>query len=235
MLSGSLTALPGGALVFRDHEFEILFSKIKYFNNKPSHPLINLRAKTTLQEQKDSTKDLSRERGGFSQEYTIFLRVKGRGHAPLFTLNSTPTLPEKDIVSILAFGSRTLNFKPGDTVDNITKYSYYHLGPVLFQKAIGRELKNILGVDQFLVVPHISARDNSAATKLILRKKLFNKLNLSASQTVLDSHPESDIKVEYELNPNISIVGFGRSADPIEGSDTDTNILGLNVEYQVDF
>ncbi len=235
LLSGTLTALPGGALIFRDHEFEILFSRIKYFTDKPSHPLIDLRAKTALREEKDNTEDLSRDRGGFSREYVIFLRVKGRAGAPVFTLNSTPALPEKDIVSILAFGSRALNFKPGDTVDNITKYSYYHLGPAIFQKAIGRELKNTLGVDQFLVVPHISSRDNSAATKLILRKKLFNKLNLSASQTVLDSHPESDIKVEYELNQNISIVGFGRSADPIEGSDTDTNILGLNVEYQIDF
>ena len=230
LLSGTLKALPGGTIIFRDHEFEILSSKIVYFNNKPSDPLIDLIAKTFVQEESDTNE--------FSNEYNILLRAKGRGNAPVFTLTSTPTMTENDIISLLAFGARSVNFEKGNTINNIAKYSYYHLGPVLFQKAIGRELKDTLGVDQFLIVPHISSKNSSTATKLIVRKKIFNRLNLSASQTILDNHPERNIKAEYKINKNISVIGLWQNEDSIESRDKDTNpvgFIGLDWEYQVDF
>lgn len=238
-LSGKLKALPGGTIIFRDHQFEILSSQITYSNNKPSNPLIDLRAKTFVREEPNlGAKNFVQEEtdtNDFPNEYNILLRVKGRGNIPVFTLTSTPVIPEKEIVSLLAFGVRSVHFKPGSTINNIAKYSYYHLGPVLFQKAIGRELKDTLGVDQFLIVPHISSKTNSTATKLIVRKKMFNRLNLSASQTILDNYPESDIKAEYKINKNISIIGLWQSEDPVEGSDVDSNTVGLDLEYQIDF
>ena len=242
LLSGKLVALPGGTIIFRDHEFDILSSHISYFSDKPSNPLIELRAKTFVREESGNddlrTQTFVREENSnddFRNEYNILLGVKGRGSAPIFTLTSTPSMTEKEIVSLLAFGSRSMAFESGNTMDNIAKYSYYHLGPVLFQKAIGRELKDNLGVDQFLIVPHISAKDNTTSTKLILRKKMFNRLNLSASQTILDNSPESDIKMEYAINKNISIIGLWRNEDPVEGSDIDPNTIGLDLEYQIDF
>ena len=186
LISGKMMALPGGTITFRDHEFEILSSSISYWSDKPSNPLIDLRAQTFVGEERGNDE--------FRNEYNILLGVKGRGSAPVFTLASTPSMTEKEIVSILAFGARSMAFESGSVMDNIAKYSYYHLGPALFQRAIGRELKDNLGVDQFLIVPHISAKDNTTSTKLILRKKMFNRLDLSASQTILDNSPESDIK-----------------------------------------
>ena len=243
LLSGKLKALSGGTIIFRDHEFDILSSQITYFNDRPSNPVIDLRAKTIVQEERDITDssitDSSSERGnvvsGFSNEYSILLRVKGKGEAPVFTLTSTPTVTESEIVSLLAFGARSVNFEQGNMINNIAKYSYYQLGPVLFQKAIGRELKDTLGVDQFLIIPHISSKTNSTSTKVILRKKMFNRLNLSASKTVLDDYPEDDIKAEYKINKNISIVGAWKYEEPIEGSDADPNTIGLDLEYQLDF
>ncbi|MDE0118445.1 MAG: translocation/assembly module TamB domain-containing protein [Bdellovibrionales bacterium] len=226
LLSGKLTGLPGGILIFRDHEFEILSSRISYFSDKPSNPMVDLRAKTFVREERDDD--------DFPHEHNILLGVKGRGSAPVFTLTSTPSMTENEIVSLLAFGSRS-TFKQGNTMDNLAKYSYYHLGPALFQKAIDRELKDTLGVDQFLIVPHISSKDHTTSTKLILRKKMFNRLNLSASQTILDDSPESDIKMEYEINKSISIIGLWRNEDPLEGSDISTNTIGLDLEYQIDF
>ena len=243
LLYGKLTALPGGTIIFRDHEFDILSSQITYSNDKPSNPLINLRAKTFIQEETDvndfsgtlEETNINDFRNDFDNEYSIILRVKGRGSTPVFQLTSTPAMTEKQIVSLLTFGVRSIRFEPGSTINNIAKYSYYHLGPALFQKAIGRELKNTLGVDQFLIVPHISSKTNSTATKLIVRKKMFNRLNLSASQTILDNYPESDVKAEYKINKNISIIGLWQNEDPVEGSDLETNTIGLDLEYQIDF
>ena len=243
LLFGKLKALPGGTIIFRDHEFDILSSQITYSNDKPSNPLIDLRAKSFVQEEVDindfsnsrEETEINDFRNDFQNEYSILLRVKGKGSAPVFKLTSTPAMTEQQIVSLLTFGVRSVRFEPGSTINNIAKYSYYHLGPALFQKAIGRELKDTLGVDQFLIVPHISSKTNSTATKLIVRKKMFNRLNLSASQTILDNYPESDVKAEYKINKNISIIGLWQSEDPVEGSDLETNTIGLDLEYQIDF
>ena len=70
---------------------------------------------------------------------------------------------------------------------------------------------------------------------MILRKKMFNRLNLSASKTILDDYPEDDIKAEYKINKNISVVGAWKYEEPIEGSDADPNTIGLDLEYQLDF
>ena len=246
LLSGTLKSLPEGTITFRDHEFDILSAKISYFNNKPNNPVINLRARTFVREAQNNPNKFSnnttfpnddfQSNTNFSNEYNILLRVKGRGKKPIFTLTSTPSMSENEIVSLLAFGARSITFKPGNTINNIAKYSYYHLGPVLFQKAIGRELKDTLGVvDQFLIVPHISTKNNSTVTKLIIRKKLFNRLNLSGSRTILDQNPTTDLKAEYKINKNISIIGLLENETPIEGSDKENNTIGLDLEYQIDF
>ena len=234
-LSGKLKSLPGGTIIFREHEFDILSAKISYLNNKPDNPMINLRAKTFVQETQNNTDNFSNSIN-FSNEYNILLKIKGRGKNPVFTLTSTPVLSENEIVSLLAFGARSLTFKPGNTINNIAKYSYYQLGPVLFQKAIGQELQNTLGVvDQFLIVPHISTKNNSTVTKLIIRKNLFNRLNLSGSRTILDQNPTTDLKAEYKINKNISIIGLLENETPNESSDKENNIIGLDLEYQIDF
>ena len=228
-LSGTLKSLPGGKITFRDHEFDILPSRIDYSQDKPSNPLINLRARTLLRE--------NSETANFPEEYNILLRVRGRGESPVFTLTSTPSMTENEIVSLLTFGARSARFEPGNPLNNIAKYSYYHLGPVLFQKAIGQELTDTLGlVDQFLIVPHISSKTNTTATKLILRKKMFNRLDLSSSHTLLDETRESDVKAKYKINKNISLIGLWQNETPEKDKkDKNPNTVGLDLEYQLDF
>ncbi len=228
-LSGVLKSLPGGKINFRDREFDIQFSRISYSHDKPSNPLINLRANTLLQENNETT--------NFSNEYKILLRVKGRGSAPVFRLTSTPAMTENEIVSLLTFGARAVKFEPGNPLNNIAKYSYYHLGPVLFQKAIGQELTDTLGlVDQFLIVPHISSKTNTTATKLIVRKRMFNRLNLSSSHTLLDETRESDVRAKYKINKNISLIGLWENeTSEQDNKDKNPNTIGLDLEYQLDF
>ena len=236
LFTGRLIGRPGGSIIFRDHKFDILSAQVVYTNANPDEPQVDLRANTVIQEQ-SSTDD-------FPEEYSILLRVKGRGNQADFTLTSTPELTRDEIVSLMTFSTRSAAFEQGegagltgqpDIVNNIARYSYYHLGPVLFQKAIGEELKKTLGVDQFLIVPYMNPKKNTTSTKLILSKKILENINLSASQTILDESPERDIKVEYKVSDNVSIVGFWKNEDLVEGSDLDTNTLGFDLEYQFDF
>ena len=238
LLTGTLKALPGGIIRFRDHEFTLNQAQIHYSKSPPSNPNIDVRAKTSLREEKEGGTlfDQKTRENNFSTEYHVLLRVRGTGQSPRFQLSSTPFLTEKEIVSLLAFGARSIKFESGNPLNNITRYSYSNLGPALFQKAIGRELKNTLGVvDQFLIIPHISSKTSAPATRLIVRKTMFNSLDLSSSHTLLDEVRESDIKAKYKINQNVSLIGLWQNESQEEGQDEASNTLGLDLEYQIDF
>ena len=230
LLSGNLQLLPSGSIFFRDHQFKITSGSITYQKNEPSNPFILLTAETTAQEQNSE--------GDLSNKYNILLRVRGQGKKAKFYLTSTPTLNENEIISLLAFGSRSIPFQSDNnqniTTSNIAKYSYYQIGSAFFQKALDKELQHI-GLDQFLIVPNINSQKNTVSTKLILKKNIFNKVNISTSRTILDDNPENNIKAEFEINKNTSLNGFWKNEKPLEGSDLNTSVLGIDLEYQVDF
>ena len=236
LITGTLNALPEGLIRFRDHDFNLRSAQVHYAGSPPSNPVLDLSAHSVIREESNTLSDREAESDSFSNEYQVRLRIKGQGQTPHFHLSTTPPLSEKEIVSLLAFGARSIKFEPGNPLNNITRYSYSHLGPALFQKAIGRELKNTLGVvDQFLIIPHISSKTSAPTTKLIVRKTMFNRLDLSSSHTLLDEERESDIKAKYKINNNVSVIGLWQNESLEEGRDEESNTLGLNLEYQIDF
>ena len=242
LIFGVLKSLPGGNITFREHEFDIASSNIIYYKDKPSNPKINLRAGTLIKEQVDPD-NLS---NNFTlNEYRVSLSVKGRGQQPIFKLTSEPKLRESEIISLLSFGSRpgVLDSQKATNISNLARYSYYQLGGMFFQKAIEKELKHNLGlVDQFLIMPHISSKNNSIATKLIMRKKIFDRLNVSASRTILADYPEGNIKAEYQINKNVSVSGLWQDEPFVQSSDGQDRLaggvegtIGIDLEYQIDF
>ena len=129
-----------------------------------------------------------------------------------------------------------LSFEPGNQLNDITRYAYSYLGHALFQKAIRRELKNILGVEvPFNITNDISSKTGATTTKLTVRKTIFNRLDLSSSHTLLEEERESDIKATYKINKNISLISFWQNESLEEGRDEEQNTLGLNLEYHIDF
>ena len=227
VLSGRLQALPGGVLTFRDHEFDLVSGTIRYQNNEPANPFLDLTARTTLLERGADTQN----------EYGLLLRVTGSGGKPSLRLTSTPDLTENEIVSLLAFGTRSIVFETGDTVSDVDKYSYYsyQIGTAMLERAIGQEVKNTFGVDQFSIVSHRNPKKRSTATKLIVGKKILNNLTILASQTFLEDQPESDIKAEYQIRNHVSLVGFWKNEQAAATSDIGNNELGFDVEYNIDF
>ena len=228
MMTGTIT-LPEGTITFREHEFDILSGKIKYTNAPPSNPLMDITARTTVSEY-DMQSDVE-------HEYDILLRVRGSGYSPLVILSSTPDLTENEIISLLAFGTRSIVFETGSAVSDADKnsYYYYQLGTAVLEQAFGKELKNTLGVDQFSVISYRNPKKNSTSTKLTVGKKVSDKFTVSASQTFLEDNPESDIKAEYKIKKNVSLIGFWRNEDQTDTSDKGNNTVGFDVEYQLDF
>ncbi len=230
ILSGKFKIQPGGEIIFRDHKFKITSGQLIYHKNKAQEPFIRLTAQTSVLEQNITD--------NFKNEYDILLKIKGRGHLATFTLTSLPALTENEIVSLLVFGTRSMSFQSSNSSNivqhDIIKYSYYHLAPVLFQKAINKEFQHTLGMD-FLIVPYINSKKHTVSTKLIVKKKIFNRLNVSTSQTFLDKNSEKNITAEYTVNPNASLVGWWKNENLAGTDDQNSNVLGLDLEYQIAF
>jgi translocation and assembly module TamB len=68
-----------------------------------------------------------------------------------------------------------------------------------------------------------------------LSKQWTPKFGASASST-LQANPTNDVKVEYKMNKNISVIGSWEGKETNrETQDTEQSVLGLDLEYKVQF
>lgn len=106
----------------------------------------------------------------------------------------------------------------------------------LLQKASGRKLKDSLGLD--VKVSSTSSQptpDNASTPKVTFSKQWTPKFGASASST-LQANPSNDVKLEYKMNKNISVIGSweGKETNP-ETEVPDQSVFGLDLEYKVQF
>ena len=223
--SGNLVKVQKGFFAFREQEFDIISGAIKYQSVPISNPYLNIEGKTKFKEvQIKNGKETV-------QNFDIFLKIKGPAKNPSLKFNSNPNLSEKDIITILTIGNR----KSELTKNNITAYSSYQLGSSLLERPFQRELQKNLGVD-FKIFPIINKEEKKASTKVVLKKKISDSLNISASKT-FDKNDEQNAKVEYNINENLSIIGFweSKTEELQENKENKKKHFGIDLEYKLDF
>ena len=77
--------------------------------------------------------------------------------------------------------------------------------------------------------------ENASQPKVTLSKQWTPKFGASASST-LAANPSNDVKLEYKMNKNISVIGSweGKETNP-ETEQADESVFGLDLEYKVQF
>ena len=71
--------------------------------------------------------------------------------------------------------------------------------------------------------------------KVTLSKQWTPKFGASASST-LKANPSNEVKLEYKMNKNISVIGSWDGKEPTPGVEQPTqNVFGLDLEYKVQF
>jgi len=214
---------------FRDQEFQIISGDVRFKNSPADNPFINIKAQTLFQEQTLDT--LTSTDQNQNTEYKIFLNVNGLAKNLTFSLNSSPSLDEKELISMLTFGMKSKDFD-AHVKENVTDYSYHLLGSFLLQQSLNKEFKNKLGFD-LTISPQINVL-NEPVTKIALKKIWFNKLKTSFSRTI-EEFPESDVRLKYNLNNNISLTAFWENTEHIEVDSSEKQKMGLDLELAVDF
>ena len=229
LMNGGFALVEEGLIFFRGQEFQINSGSVQFKNSAPDNPFLSVKAQTVFKEKVIDTMESEQE---IEREYQIFLSLEGPSKNPGFSLKSRPSLNEREIISLLALGLGSGRLDT-DVRENATDYSYQILASILLEKPLNREIKDALGLD-FRLTPYINTA-NQPVTKVTLSKDWFKKWKSSFSQTIEDK--QSDIRLKYKLNPNMSLTAFWESA-----TDEEINVerdreerMGLDLEFNLDF
>jgi translocation and assembly module TamB len=223
--NGELSLVPGGTLFFRDTPFNIETGNIRFRNTKKMNPSFYVDASTSILEQSSQT------------NYDVNIAVRGNLENFTTKLDSQPVLSETDLISLLALGLTSEQLDK-QSVENQRDLQMMEIGAaVISNSPLGKELKDRTGFT-FKLSTDIDEKD-STQYKVVISKKVTPKMEASAS--ILGNNAKKDVRLEYKLNKDLSLVGSWESTTFDEASDTSidqeqkSDILGLDLRYKVEF
>ncbi len=232
VLLGQLQLQRNGKFFFRDTTFEFETAELKFNDPNRINPEMYISANAVVEENVESR----------VQRYEINMLVQGKADDPSLTFSSNPPRSEKDIASLLALGVTTEGYQSNQAGENQLQRQSYEVGAsILTKNKFGRDLQNRTGLE-FKVSSAIDQRNNSPSPKITISKQWTPRVETSASRTFGELTTQ-DVKVEYQLNRSVSLIGSweGREVSNTTSTTTSsddkntTDILGIDIEYKLEF
>ena len=219
---GTVTTDSETKINFRDTVFEVSDANFQFLDANEINPKLFISARSRV------------------NEYDVNLLVQGNAMPkPLITLSSVPPLAEKEIISLLALGatdqqldSKVKSSEQGTSVGGQVGTT------ALKDNPLSKKIKETIGFDvQFST--GFDDTTNSSVQKVIVSRKITQKLNVSATQS-LGKGRDTEAKARYRLNDRFSLIGSWAVKDYTEGnqeskSEYEPNKFGLDVEYKFEF
>jgi hypothetical protein len=222
-----------GKLLFKDHVFQITNADAKFDNPNTLNPSFDLNANSEVNGIK------------------IQMYVAGKPDKMKIEFTSTPTLPESEILSLLAVGITSNDAKRLSANDLSVLQQGEAASLVLHSLDFNRDLEDKTGfqvqLDQSVnpqqgvsVFRPQSQTDTAAAPQITIRRRLGDRLNLSAGSTVgLGSSKSNQVNLDYSVNKSLSVSGVFNNYGVYGSGDTQTtqnqNSLGLDLKFQKRF
>ena len=234
-LSGKIDALKGvSKVMFKNHDFVINEGRLILGgadSNKPSE--IKLVGVADV------------------DDYKVKLNVFGDVKSTQVELSSVPSLPQQDIISLLALGITTKIDKDLNEKDrqSITTLSFGSL--VVEQLKLHEGLTSSLGL-RLSVQPEFQQNQSSplegrldkkessekvkTATKVKVQKKISNNIDLSLSSTLGDANEEKQtMNIIYQVNKNLSLEGIYEINSSDTAVEESLNSGGIDIKYRISF
>ncbi|HLG23279.1 MAG TPA: translocation/assembly module TamB domain-containing protein, partial [Candidatus Manganitrophaceae bacterium] len=180
--------IPRGSVYFRRNDFKVTSGSVEFLNPEKTDPVFNFQAKTEVKRQ-DKT-------------FAIDLGLSGRLSQFTLSLVSSPPLPETDILSLLTFGKTAQEIAEdtkGGAGGEVTSF--------VVSELLEEPVQKITGVDRIQVDPYTSGSKSSSGTRLTAEKWLMEDRLRVTYSTSFDPSEEEVLRMIYELNKNISLVG----------------------------
>lgn len=220
-IGGSLTSDKETKIYFRDTEFLVAGANIEFNGSSEIDPKLYVSARARV------------------DTYDVNLLVQGTGVKPDFVLTSVPPLPEKDIVSLLAFGATDTSLDKTIKSDQQASSTGLQVGSsIVKHNALSDAIKERLGFDVQLTTGFDET--NLAVQKIVASRQITQNLGFSAGYA-LGKSQSSEAKLRYRLNERLSLVGAYQGNNYTETNieqqqiHKDPDLFGLDVEYKFEF
>ena len=235
LLDGEFNTVKGvSRIMFKNHDFIISEGSLAFNDTSENKvPLIKL----------VGTVDVD--------DYNIKLNVFGDVESTQIELSSVPSLPQQDILSLLALGITTNMDKDLNEKDrqSITTLGFGSL--VVEQLKLHEGLTSSLGL-RLSVQPEFQENNSSplegridnkessekikTATKVKVQKKISDNMDLSLSSTLGDAVEQRQImNIIYKVNKNLSLEGIYEINSSDIKADESLNSGGIDIKYRISF
>ncbi|MFQ5543052.1 MAG: translocation/assembly module TamB domain-containing protein [Nitrospiria bacterium] len=188
-----------GTMYFRNNTFRILSGSVDFLNPNEIKPILNMTAKTNV-------RSIVSDRN-----YEIDLTLSGSLAQMTLSLTSFPSLPEADILALLTIGKTTADLddvEGGAGTEASSFVASEFLGAPI-EQLVGEPVENITGIDRIQVDPYVDGTNakSTAGTRFTAEKRLLKDQLIVIYSTTLDPSEEDLIRMVYQINNNISLIG----------------------------
>lgn len=219
--------------VFKQKEVQIQDGKIRFDDSKTGQldPFVRIVGTTQL------------------SDYKVNILIDGTVSNLKTELSSTPYLSKEDILSLLAIGmtqeqSKVLTENERESLTSVG------IGSIIADHLrLGKELNDMFGL-RFAVLPEVIEENSSylneyseietqrrlrSTTKIQLKKKISDKIDVSFSSTVGGSStPEQEMNLNYNIKRDIKLEGIYERRSTKEDQENPGSI-GLDFKYIFEF
>jgi translocation and assembly module TamB len=220
-IGGTLTADKESKVFFRNTTFNVVSANIQFGGTTEIDPKLYVSARTRI------------------DPYDVTLLVQGTGTKPELLLSSTPQLPEKDIVSLLAFGATDTaldkNVKSNEQSSNIGSIG---ASGIVQHNPISDAIKEQLGFDVQFTTGFDST--NTSVQKIVATRQFGSKFTLVGGYSTGRAQ-SAEGSIRYRLNDRLSLVGTYEQNSYTEVNvqqsvaEPQANVFGLDMEYKFEF
>lgn len=222
VLIGKIDIRPGSKIFFKDKPFDIQTATIQFQESREINPDIYISANSRI------------------SDYDINLLVQGTAKNLVIKPTSQPPLSESDLFSLIALGVTSQNDQnlSSDTQQKQTGLEV--LAAISNQSQLNRRIQEKLGLTVQLA-PSVDSTKNIAVPKVVVSKKISDKLNASYSKPFTGNDQNQEIKLQYLYNKNVSFLLNYQNKDTVQqeqitnSPNSSKGILGLDLEYREEF
>jgi translocation and assembly module TamB len=176
-----------GSVYFRKNEFKILHASADFVDPNRMNPVLDIQAEIQV------------------RQYRIRLAVTGTADRAVVALLSDPSLPDADILALLALGKTSAELKGKETDVGMSEAYYFATGQL--QDMVESRARRLTGVDRFQVDPYVNKGDVTVPRVTVGKEIVQEKLYVTYSSNVGSTMPEQIFRIEYILNRHFSLVG----------------------------
>lgn len=222
IVTGKIETDKNTKITFKDKIFDVQTGQVNFNNPQENNPELFLSARSRV------------------QDYDISLIVQGLAKNPSLRLTSTPPLAENDIISLLALGITSTKLEQNVQSAEQAKQTATEVFGSVLNQTVGRGFQNTTGFN-IQVSNSYDSTKNISVPKLTFKRQLGRKTSVQLSRLISSGGDTNDVKIQYELNQNLSAVGSFESRNNQESTTEKTqakdqqSIFGLDLVFRREF